>query len=407
MFSRRALLACLLIGGVVVSGTALAADSFSIEIDSTVAVPQETVSSPESDATFTISEVGVVTQGDSLTVDATPPNGTEYFVFFRDEEGNVVIRTDRLAEPQSVKLNTSAEPAGSYVLTIGPDSTPKDVLPVVIEAYQVNSVTMEVGETTSRGQEFTMNATESADVRVDLTQQAEVPITTANLTVWNEADGVVKTVPLSVNRSADAEHVYEGALSDVATGSYNVQIRVHGESEVNGQRELIGLSANRGLTVTKPSEDERNPDDSETGETGDETSDDTQEPGGDNENGDSPDENTNSTDDDDKSTGRENTTSDGESTDTDSQENTDDTETGSKQANGSENTAGGGTQQGDTGTTQDDSGTNETDDSSADVITPNDPTGNDDTNDSVPFGGVTKLLLIVVTGAIVFRVRTH
>lgn len=382
MFRRRILLVCLLIGGVAVSGSALAADGFSVEMDSTVAVPEQTIDNPEGESTFTVSEIGVVAPGESVTVEATPPDETPYFVFLRDSEGNVVIRTDRLADSQSVELNTSAEPAGSYVVTIGPDSTPEDILPVVIEAYQVASISVNPQNTSTGQDEFTVNSTESAKVNVELTQQAEEPITTVNLTVWNEATGVVETVTLAANESADGEYRYQGSIPELEPGEYNIQLGVQGTGEVSGRSALIGLSDNSRLTVTEPTDDSETTDDSPSDDDSQESSDSTQ-------SGDETSDGTGTQSGDDGES-----TAGGNGTDS-----TSDTSAGQGTTNGTEPN----------GSDSDSSGSTSSNGSangSEGVITPNAPGEGENTNGSVPLRVVPHVLTLVVVAGVAKRLRS-
>lgn len=249
---------CLLFGGIALGGTVFATDGYSLNMDSTVEVPEETIQNPEDDSSeFTVSQVGVSSPGDSVTIAATPPDGQSYFVFLRDEDGDLITRTDQLSEPQTVDLDATGEPAGSYVVTIGPDSTPEEILPVVIEAYRLQTVS--VGSTeSSPGGSFEIDGDESVDVSVTLDEVESQPISNVSLTLWNEDTGTAEVVSLTERE----ELVYGGTLSAVDPGTYNVQLRVHGGSQVeSGTFELIGLSENSQLTVTEPPNDEGGSDD--------------------------------------------------------------------------------------------------------------------------------------------------
>ena len=381
MYHRRLLLICVIIGGIVFTGGALAADGFSIEAEPTVSVPEQTVNSPQSDATFTISAVKVISPGESLTVDATAPNETSYFVFFRNDQGDVVIRTDRLDVPQTVTVNTSAEEPGSYVLTVGPDSTPKDIIPVVIEAYQISSLETDA---TEDGDEFTTTTTASPNVSVELTQQAEKPIKTVNLTVWNEAEGVVEAVSLTANQSADSAYHYQGSLPQLDAGEYNVQVRVQGGDEVDERFPLIALSETRTLTVTEPEGDDST-DESGSGNGTDGSDEQSQ-------SGDETGNNTDPTTDNGSDPGAG---SNGTNTENGSQPVTNGTTDGTENGTQTDNTD------------ESESGANGTDETGDGVINPNSPGAEPETNSSVPLSVIPNLLAVVLIVATIRRVRAE
>lgn len=387
MLSRRFLLVCLIVAGTMVSGGVVASDGFSIETENTVSIPERTIDSPEGDATFAVSEVKVIAPRDTITVDAAAPDGTSYFLFFRNDQGDVIIRTDRLDSPQEVTLNTSAEPAGSYVLTVGPDSTPKDIIPVVIEAYQVTSIETD-NETEG---EITTTAGRSTNVSVKLTQTANRPIEDVNLTVWSEREGIIEAVSLTADQSADNKYHYEGSLPKLDRGEYNVQVRVQGGDQVNGQFALIGLSSTRTLTVTESegtNSDGKNSQNDDTSGTDENTSD-----------SESADDNT------DTATGEGEKQSAGETDTTNkngTQSEADHTTNGTK-ANG---TAGGtGTDSNGTDESKKTTGETETNGSSDGVINPNSPNADPNTNNSVPLNAVPSLLVIMLLVASIKRIR--
>lgn len=383
MLDRRLLLISIIISGVIASGGVVAADGFSVESENTVPVPERTVDNPQGDGTFTVSEIKTIAPGKSITVDVTAPDETPYFVFFRNDQGEVVIRTDRLDTPQAVTLNTSAEQVGSYVITVGPDSTPKDILPVVIEAYQVTSI-----ETDTKTDEsgFTTTTARTPNVSVDLTQQAEEPIEEVNFTVWNKDKGVVEAVSLTLNESADSQHRYRGSLPKLNVGEYNIQVRVQAGDEVNGRLTLIGLSDTQTLTVTEAEGSDS------TEQSG--SKDGTDGSGGTSQNSDTAENGTDTTSDgEDGQDSKSGDTTDEHSSQSDENNTTNGTDT-ERNANGTEP---GDSRSGENGT----NGTNDG------VISPNDPNTEPKTNNSVPLRMIPNLLVVVIIAVAVRRIRTE
>lgn len=400
---RGLFLTCLLLIAVVTSGGVLAADGFSVTTESAVDVPERTVTNSQTASTFTVSQVGVIAPGEPIIIDSTAPDNSSYFLFFRDSDGNLVTRTSEFKESQPVELNLSAEPAGSYVVTIGPDSTPKDIIPVIIESYHVSSVSIEANGSRVSIDDTAINSTDSPKITVQLSQQADEPITSVNLTLWTKERGTIETVPLSADEPGGDDNLYRGSLPELDPGEYNLQVRIRGGNEVNNRDELIGLSDNRRLTVTDPPNENTGPEDSSP--PGDDSgSDDTQSGG--------------TTDDDDQTTDGDSssgTTGNGTPSDSSPPSAKDDTASETDFDNTANGTDTGDTTNGtdtsvnkstDNGTNTDSQDSNQADGTPNDsdgVINPNTPNDAPNTSESVPVRALPHLLLFVVVIAVVRR----
>lgn len=367
-----------------ISGPIAAADGgYELSMDSAVEVPERTVENPENESEeFTITTVGRTAPGERALVDVSPPSDTRYSVYFREEDGDIVDFADRIQGDQQVEFAVGSEPAGSYVITTGETSAPDAVLPVVIEGYVVD--TLELDNAPLDGS--TINADDSHNVTVELTNQSDRSISTVTLTLWVPDDGVEYETELT-KTEADAT-TFRGSIEDLDAGEYNAQVRVQGGETVNGENELIGLSDNHLLTVESDSSDSGDATD-DSSSTGDQDGSDT----GSNVDGE-------------ESTGNDangtDTTAENESptngTDTDATNSTDGSSDDTSSTDGSSDSS-------DTDDSTDPQSPNGTDDStdSDTVIEPNTNTSDSNTNDSSPLYAVPLTLAFVVVMALLRR----
>jgi len=372
-FGRIFLTCCIFSLGVAGAGVVMAEQqNFTLEMDSSVAVPEETVSPDEVDGEYRITEVGLSLPGESITAEITPPDEQFYVVYLRNQDGDPVDGPIRNLEgEQTVTLDATGEPAGSYVITVGSDADPDDILPVAIEAYRVDSATLD-GESLDGGE---LESSDTGNVTVSLTEYEDRNIDEVELSVWQEDVGEVDSVTLS---ETDQDLVFSGSISGLDPDTYNVQFRIRGGDTVdNDEPELIGLSENKVLTVTEsePSNDDggggssdhsdETNDGTDDGTSGQNDENDTADSVSDDEMGDQNDENgtANNASDDEVSDHNETSLN---STDTESHNETaDDDESGTADETSSN-------------TTQSDSGD--------DVITPN--TSADETDDDMPLTAI-------------------
>jgi hypothetical protein len=233
-----------------------ATGEYDLTMDSTVEVPERTIESPENDdKEYTITTVGRTAVGSNTTVHVSPPIESRYSVFFRNQDGDNIDYT-RTQGDQEIEFDTESQAAGSYVITAGETSDPNTVLPVVVEGYTVDSLTLG-GEPLA---DQTISTDSSQNLTVQLSEHTDKSISAVTVTLWTSEQGVVHEIPLE-STSGDTE-TFEGTLSNPDSGEYNVQVRIRGGDTTNGESELMGLSDNDPLTVESASTD----DDGSTGD---------------------------------------------------------------------------------------------------------------------------------------------
>ncbi|WP_434522752.1 hypothetical protein [Halorubrum sp. AS12] len=395
METSYALLAVFLCVGIAVGAIGVAGQSpaeFSLESDSTVTTPTQTVSNEFTDGELTVRQTAVVEPDEVLTGTATVPNTDEQYVIqFRDSDSpldaKILNRTDEAETP--FKHHVSSESPGSYAVNIWDpnEQLVKSVLPVVIASHDVSSVQIN----SSSPSNADVAPSETPPVDVSLTTLEATTVEKVNLTVWNDNE------ELSTTLEKTATNEYEGTLPSLDEGEYQAQVRVRGGETVNGRPSLIGLSDAHSLTVaeTQDSEDDNtdNGSSDDDGEDGDDSS-------GSTDDGNNTSDDTNSTDD-------STNTSDG-SNSTDTTDSTDD----SNSTDDSDNTGGDSTGTSTNGTDNgtDDSATNNSSDATGNdsdgTISPNNDTDlADGTEDSTPLYAVQLILVTVVLGSAFHRFR--
>jgi len=364
--------------------------NFTLEMDSSVAVPEETISPDEVDGEYRITQVGLSLPGESITVDITPPDEQFYVVYLRNQNGDPVDDPiQNLEGEQTVTLDATGEPAGSYVITVGSDADPDNILPVAIEAYQVESATLN-GESLDGSE---LKSSDTGTVEVSLTEYEDRNIDEVELSAWQEGVGEVESVTLS---ETDQNLVFSGSISGLDPDTYNIQFRIRGGDTVdNGEPELIGLSGNNVLTVTEsePSNDDGGGGSSDHSDgTNDDTDDGTSDQNDENDTTDtvSDDEVTDQNDENDTA----NNASDDEMTDqNETSLNSTDTESHNETVDDDES-----------GTANETSSNTTQSDSDDDVITPN--TSTDETDDDMPLTAIPLAFALLALFGITRRLRS-
>lgn len=402
----------LVVGTVGVVGGATG--EYDLTMDSAVEVPERTIESPENDEKeYTITTVGRTSVGSNTTVHVSPPIESRYSVFFRNQDGDNIDYTRTQGE-QQIQFDTENQAAGSYVITAGETSDPNTVLPVVVEGYTVDSLSLS-GEPLA---DQTISTDNSHNLSVQLADHTDKSISAVTVTLWTSDQGVVHEITLE---PTDGDPLaFEGTLSNPDPDEYNVQVRIRGGDTTNGESELMGLSENAPLTVESMSTDD-------DGSSGDSST-------GDNDS--SSDNSGTDSDGSDDGTGTDSGTDDGnDSTNSTDGESSTDSGTDSGADNGTDTGAGNGTDTGsgdehngtDTGSgdsdsttdtsdsDSDDAGTGGSDGSQTDGTTDNDGSagviepslnGTDSqTADSAPLGILPVLLALVLTTVALRRGR--
>ncbi|TKX87173.1 hypothetical protein EXE43_04470 [Halorubrum sp. SS5] len=384
MKTRYALLAVFLCIVVAVGTLGVAGQSpaeFSLESESTVTTPPQTVSNQFTDGELTVRQTAVVEPDAALTGTATVPDPDEqtYFIQFRNSDRRIIDDKATDGAETTYDFDAGPESPGSYAVNIWDpnEQLVKAVLPVVIASHDVSSI--QINSSTPSNADVAPS--ETVPVAVSLTTLEATTVERVNLTVWNDDE------ELSTTLENTATNEYEGTLPSLDEGEYQVQVRVRGGETVNGRPSLIGLSNAHSLTVASTQESDG--DSTDTGSSGDDSGD-SGSPGG--------------------STGGEGGTDDSNSTDgsngTDDSNSTD----GSNGTGDSDSTDGDSTNTNGTDTGANDSGSGSSSDATGNgsdgTITPNDGSvSSGETDESTPLYAVQVLLLTVVCGGGLRRFR--
>lgn len=379
---RGLLICCVFTVGVAAAGVAVAEQTYTLGMDSSVLVPEETISPDEVDGEFRITEVGLSLPGQSVTVDVIPPDEQFYVVYLRNQAGDPIENQNNLEGEQAVELNDATEePAGSYVITVGTDADPNDILPVVIQAYRVDTATVD-GDSLDESE---VEANDTGNVEISLTEYEDRSIDEVELSAWQDGTGEIESVSLS---ETDEERTFSGSISGLEPDTYNIQFRVRGGDKVdNSEPELIGLSGNYELTVAESESTNGDDDGSQSGPS-DGTSED---PG--NDSPDHDDENDATDNDSDENTNNG-------VNDEDGQNDTDDTESHNKTGDDSDSRV----EDNDTPRTTDEATgeTTQSDSTDDDIISPN-TTTDTETNDDLPLTAVSLVLALITLGGVIQR----
>ncbi|CDK39401.1 putative signal peptide protein [Halorubrum sp. AJ67] len=396
----------LLLGIVTTVGLVTAADSgYDIETESTIAVPEEseTISQGGFSVTVESAKIAVIGPDEDLVVETTSPRENSYNVIFLNAQQDEIGNNDSVQGDAEVEFSAASEPPGSYAVIINDQSIVDAFLPVVIEAHQVDSFTLN-GDPADGSD---IAADEEVDVRVELTELSDTSISGVELVLWTDDSDEVH----ELERVDD--HTYETSIDPPEEGEYRAHVRVRGEESAEGEKELIGLSENRDVTVSAS--------DGGTGGTGNTGGSTGGEDGTDG--GSAPDTGTDTTD---SANGTDTTNGTDSANGTDTMNGTDsangtDTMNGTDSANGTDTTNGTDTASGATDDSADDSSgdgtdsdgsTTDTSDSTDSTndddgpIEPNNETdSSDETADSTPLYAIQGVLLALIAGGTLRRLR--
>ncbi|QKG92009.1 hypothetical protein HPS36_03760 [Halorubrum salinarum] len=378
---------------------------FSLESESTVATPPQTISNQLTDGELTVRQTAVVEPDAALTGTATvpDPDNQTYVIQLVNSDQQIIDDTTTDEAETSYEFDAGPESPGSYAVSIWDpnEQLVKSVLPVVIASHDVSSI--QINSSTPSNADVAPS--ETVPVAVSLTTLEATTVERVNLTVWNDDE------ELSTTLENTTTNEYEGTLPSLDEGEYQVQVRVRGGETVDGRPSLIGLSNAHSLTVSSTQESDG--DSTDTGSSGDDSGD-SGSPGGSTGGEDGTDD-SNSTDgsngtDDSNSTDGSNGTDDSNSTD--SSNGTDDSNStdSSNGTDDSDSTDGDSTNTNGTDTGANDSGSGSSSDAtgngSDETITPNDGSvSSGETDESTPLYAVQVLLLTVVCGGGLRRFR--
>lgn len=233
---------CLLIAGMVLIPSGVAASEYSLSTNVEQDVPDRNVDF-EGD-TYTISKISRVSEGGTVQVDTSGPSDKGYDVQLRNPDNNVekskfvgggdADLTYNLPDPD----NSSP---GSWAFVTVQDGDIKKVHPNIIKAYDV-----------SHTGASTVDEGDSFEVTVEVTELSnEKDINYVQVVLANDIEDV-KATATKTNGS------YEATVStdSLGTGDYSLYATVRGNKEVRDRDELLGFSDSTTVTIESTSDEE-------------------------------------------------------------------------------------------------------------------------------------------------------
>lgn len=240
----------LLVAGAGTAGTTVAAEDYTITLDPAVDTPERPAGIGSE--TFTVSALGRVDPGETVTAEVSAPEGSYDVVVYDAQEEPVAERN--ASGDATIEFDTTGWGAGIYLVAVQTDDGVHAVHPLVVSAYHLD-----------------VTAPDEA------TEGSSVPVT-AELDPNGEAvdGGSVGAIVANDDneRAATLEAVGEGtfegsvSLSELPTGEYAIYVVVMDGDSESGEGEILAFSDPRPLTIQadEPTDDEDGADDQDDGD---------------------------------------------------------------------------------------------------------------------------------------------
>jgi len=215
-----------------VGGIAVADGHYDISIAGSVDTPDRQVMLEGQE--YTVSAIGVVAPGKSISVSVDAPADATYDLYLYNDNRRV---EERINDASSSETFDGDYSAGSYVVAVESDGQFKTVHPVVVKSYDVGLGTPD-----------TARSGDTVEFSVDVANVPGTPENLDSVQVVVSKDGEDQT--LTATEMSDGTYVAETTLSE--TGTYLVYANVRGSEEVNGQKEVLGASGSEEVDVRDP-----------------------------------------------------------------------------------------------------------------------------------------------------------
>lgn len=219
-------------GGIEGVSTAGADTEYVLSMASSVDVEPQTVTLEGTDYTFT--EIGKTTAESEFDVTADVPGGSEYsiYIYNKDEQ---IQDTQRMEGSGTATFDAGSFDPGTYLLAInGPDGGTRAVMPLVVTGYEV-----------AQSHPSTATPGENVTINVDVSRTDSDAEATSRVSIVITYDGEEREV--TAERITDGE--YEATVTLEEKGEYAVYTGVHGESEIDGEKQLVGISEQSTISV--------------------------------------------------------------------------------------------------------------------------------------------------------------
>lgn len=186
---------------------------------------------------YTVSAIGVVSPGESISVSVDAPADSSYSVYLYNSDRQIIDQ-NRIDGSGQASFETNSLAAGSYMLAVnGPDGNIRTVYPVIVRSYRV-SLDAPADPAPGEQVKFTISV---ENVSGTTKQLSEV-----NLVVSKDGNDEELT---ATKQSAGT---YTVTTTFQQTGSWIVYANVRGTQTVNGQKALLGASHSKTITVAEP-----------------------------------------------------------------------------------------------------------------------------------------------------------
>ncbi len=236
----------LVVATVPFTGATVASDETSLSVPGSIDTPTKTVSIEGTE--YEVSTVAVRESGQSLPVDVSASDGTEFWVDLYNSEEQ---REDSIRGTGSerVTFETDGLEPGTYLLMLQIDDDYVEIHPVVISGYD-----LEADHTNEIEPDESLHATVSVTPTA-----ADGEPEGVELVVWNDET----TIRESAEQTDDG--TYEANVSNLEEGTYDVYAIAQGGDEVDGEHEILGVSDGGSLEVAESTSDPTPPDDGDDG----------------------------------------------------------------------------------------------------------------------------------------------
>lgn len=241
----------------VLSASAVGASGeFTLEMDNEIETPEQSVDRDEI-GEHTITSVGVSEAGDSFNVDVTIPADENRDIEVQLRSGTDLDPfgppiDDAEVEDGSETVSLTATEPGTYILLLQAGDDTEDILPVVVNGYDVDAAYDETGG------ELTVGATVSPTASEGEPSEVEA-------VVWNDETQERYTL------SQQSGEQYETTLSlDEFDDDYQVYVAALGDDtlETTGEKEILGIGEAESGLDTSNGDDDSGSDDTNSDDNG-------------------------------------------------------------------------------------------------------------------------------------------
>lgn len=219
--------------GVGIAGAGVAASGdHALAMDSSIEIQPQTVTIEGS--TYTFSSIGTTSSDSTFDVSATVPDGTSYSIHLRDSNRNIATTGSRMEGSGEETFDARNLDPGTYMILISADGSYEAAMPLVVKGYDT---TLSTPNSIEPGEEVTLQVTTTQ------TDDDAEPITEVGLVVAH--DGEERTITMS----QVGDKTYEATVTFEEEGEHAIYAGVRGESEINGEKQFVGLSDKSTINV--------------------------------------------------------------------------------------------------------------------------------------------------------------